>query len=56
MHGGIAFTWEYGLHLHFRRITRLANSHGTPYEHREALAALALAGARTPGGLAADPN
>jgi alkylation response protein AidB-like acyl-CoA dehydrogenase len=56
MHGGIAFTWEYGLHLHFRRITRLANSHGTPYEHREALASLALAGARTPGGLAADPN
>ncbi|MER2537410.1 MAG: acyl-CoA dehydrogenase family protein [Rhizobiaceae bacterium] len=56
MHGGIAFTWEYGLHLHFRRITRLAGSHGTAYAHRESLAARALAGAAVAGGLAADPE
>jgi alkylation response protein AidB-like acyl-CoA dehydrogenase len=52
LHGGIAFTWEYGLHLHFRRITRLANAHGTAYEHRDVLAGMALDGSKSYGGLA----
>lgn len=56
LHGGIAFTWEYGLHLHFRRITRLANSYGTAYEHQDALATIAFANAAVYGGLAADPR
>lgn len=56
MHGGIAFTWEYGLHLHFRRITRLASAHGTAYDQREILAGIAIAGAAAPGGLAAEPR
>jgi alkylation response protein AidB-like acyl-CoA dehydrogenase len=52
LHGGIAFTWEYGLHIHFRRIARLANSHGRAYEHHEALATIAIEGAQRYGGLA----
>ena len=39
LHGGIAFTWEYGIHLQLRRILRLATSFGNAYDHREALAA-----------------
>jgi alkylation response protein AidB-like acyl-CoA dehydrogenase len=54
MHGGIAFTWEYGLHIHLRRIARLANAHGTAYENRDELAGYALEAAATPGGLAAE--
>ena len=40
LHGGIAFTWEYGIHLQLRRILRLATSFGNAYDHREALAAM----------------
>jgi alkylation response protein AidB-like acyl-CoA dehydrogenase len=36
-HGGIGFTWEYGLHHFLRRIVRLAADCGTTYQHREAL-------------------
>jgi len=38
LHGGIAYTWEYGLHLYLRRILRCAASGGTAEAHREALA------------------
>ncbi len=40
LHGGIAFTWEYGIHLQLRRILRLAGSFGNAYDHRESLAAM----------------
>lgn len=56
LHGGIAFTWEYGLHLHYRRIARLANAYGTAYQHGDRLAGIAMAGAARAGGLAADPD
>ncbi len=36
-HGGIGFTWEYGLHFFLRRILRLAASLGTAHDHRENL-------------------
>ncbi len=38
MHGGIAFTWEFGLHLALRRVIRLANSLDPVSAHREHLA------------------
>lgn len=55
LHGGIAFTWEYGLHVHFRRISRLAFSAGTSNEHFEPLAGIAIDRAANYGGLGADP-
>lgn len=42
-HGGIGFTWEYGLHFLLRRILRLGASFGTAAEHREALIAQLIA-------------
>lgn len=39
MHGGIAYTWEFGLHLALRRIHRCAASCGGVEAHREAIAA-----------------
>lgn len=43
LHGGICFTWEYGLHLHFRRIARLASHFGGVVAEQERLAQAALA-------------
>ena len=42
LHGGIAYTWEFGLHLYLRRILRCAAQAGTAREHREMLAAALL--------------
>jgi alkylation response protein AidB-like acyl-CoA dehydrogenase len=39
LHGGIAYTWEFGLHLALRRIHRCAASCGGVEAHREAIAA-----------------
>jgi alkylation response protein AidB-like acyl-CoA dehydrogenase len=39
LHGGIAYTWEFGLHLALRRIHRCAATCGGVEAHREAIAA-----------------
>jgi alkylation response protein AidB-like acyl-CoA dehydrogenase len=39
VHGGIGFTFEHDLSHHFRRITALRASYGTPTEHRTRVAA-----------------
>lgn len=39
LHGGIGFTWEFGLHVPMRRILRLASTLGTASDHYDALAA-----------------
>jgi len=44
MHGGIAFTWEFGLHVSLRRILRLATALGSVADHYDALAAALLNG------------
>jgi alkylation response protein AidB-like acyl-CoA dehydrogenase len=49
--GEVALTWEYGLHIHFHRIFRLAQSHGTAFRHREVLATLAFEKSENYGGL-----
>lgn len=46
MHGGIGFTWEFGLHVPLRRILRLAASHGGVADHHNALAGILLKGNR----------
>lgn len=56
LHGGIAFTWEYGLHIHFRRISRLAVSAGSAYQHFEALSGIAIERSSSYGGLGAEPD
>ncbi|GAC1573773.1 MAG: acyl-CoA dehydrogenase family protein [Sphingomicrobium sp.] len=38
-HGGIGFTWDYGLHLYLRRILRLGALCGTAQAHRGAMIA-----------------
>lgn len=38
-HGGMGYTWEYGLHFFLRRIVRLGATAGTAHAHREALMA-----------------
>jgi alkylation response protein AidB-like acyl-CoA dehydrogenase len=47
MHGGIGFTWEFGLHVPLRRILRLAASHGGVADHQNALAESLLRGNRS---------
>lgn len=42
MHGGIAFTWDYGLHRYLRRILYRTNTITRPMESREALAGFLL--------------
>jgi alkylation response protein AidB-like acyl-CoA dehydrogenase len=37
-HGGIAFTWEYGLHLHLKRALHLAGVLGTADHYQEIIA------------------
>ncbi|MEX0590357.1 MAG: acyl-CoA dehydrogenase family protein [Xanthobacteraceae bacterium] len=39
LHGGIGFTWEFGLHVPLRRILRLGSSLGTSADHLDTLAA-----------------
>jgi alkylation response protein AidB-like acyl-CoA dehydrogenase len=38
IHGGIGFTWDFGLHVPLRRILRLASAHGDSAHHLDALA------------------
>jgi alkylation response protein AidB-like acyl-CoA dehydrogenase len=42
-HGGIGFTWVYGLHFYLRRIIRLGAMFGTAMQHREELLSLLIA-------------
>ncbi|PSL15884.1 alkylation response protein AidB-like acyl-CoA dehydrogenase [Marinobacterium halophilum] len=42
MHGGVGFTWEYDVHLYFKRAKSSELMLGSASEHREALAALLL--------------
>ena len=35
LHGGIGFTWEYDLHLYFKRAKHLEPLYGSAEEHRE---------------------
>jgi alkylation response protein AidB-like acyl-CoA dehydrogenase len=41
-HGGIGFTWVYGLHFYLRRIMRLGAMFGTAAQHREKLLRLLI--------------
>jgi alkylation response protein AidB-like acyl-CoA dehydrogenase len=43
IHGGIAFTWELGLHYYLRRAKTLEYSYGDASFHRERVLALSLA-------------
>ncbi|WP_035856543.1 acyl-CoA dehydrogenase family protein [Cryptosporangium arvum] len=43
LHGGIGVTWEHDLHLYLRRVTVNRALHGTPEEHRRALADIVIA-------------
>ncbi len=47
-HGGIGFTWEFGLHIPVRRILRLASAFGAAPDHHDALAVTLLNGNRRP--------
>ena len=38
MHGGVGFTWEYDVHLHFKRAKASEHFLGTGAYHRERLA------------------
>lgn len=42
MHGGVGFTWEYDVHLYFKRAKSSELMLGSASEHRETLAALLL--------------
>ena len=42
MHGGVGFTWEYDVHLHFKRAKASEHFLGTSAWHRERLASLLL--------------
>jgi alkylation response protein AidB-like acyl-CoA dehydrogenase len=44
IHGGIGFTWEHDAHLYYRRAKSTEQFLGSPHAHRDALAALLLAG------------
>jgi alkylation response protein AidB-like acyl-CoA dehydrogenase len=44
VHGGIGFTWEYDLHLYFKRAKHLEPLYGDTEEHRELLLQEVLAG------------
>ncbi|MGE0879650.1 MAG: acyl-CoA dehydrogenase family protein [Acidimicrobiia bacterium] len=41
IHGGIAMTWEYDMHLYFRRAISNEVLYGSPYEHHRGLVDLA---------------
>jgi len=38
IHGGVGFTWEYDVHLHFKRARSMESFLGTPAHHRELVA------------------
>lgn len=42
IHGGVGFTWEYDPHLHFKRARASESWLGTPDNHRERIARLAI--------------
>ena len=46
MHGGIGFTWEHVLHRYYKRAQWIESFGGFPAEHRAAVAAHMLEGAR----------
>ena len=52
VHGGIGFTWEYDLHLYFKRAKHLEPLYGDTDHHRERVLQEVLAG-RVAGGAAA---
>jgi alkylation response protein AidB-like acyl-CoA dehydrogenase len=41
LHGGIAMTWDYDLHLYFRRVIGNEVTYGSPYEQHRALVDIA---------------
>ena len=41
LHGGIAMTWDYDLHLYFRRAISNEVLYGSPYEQHQALVDIA---------------
>ena len=43
VHGGIGFTWEHDLHFFLKRAKTNGLLYGSPGEHRERVASLALA-------------
>lgn len=43
IHGGVGFTWEYDVHLHFKRARSGESLLGTPAQHRERIARHILA-------------
>ncbi len=53
MHGGVGFTWEYDVHLYFKRAKASELMLGTASEHRETLASLLLDKPALDGGAAA---
>ena len=42
LHGGIGVTWDHDLHLYLRRVVQDQTQFGTPREHRERVAAVAM--------------
>jgi len=42
MHGAIAFTWDYGMHRHLRRVLYRENTLVHPLQSRDEIAALVL--------------
>jgi alkylation response protein AidB-like acyl-CoA dehydrogenase len=46
--GGVGFTWEYDIHLYYKRLLTLRHAHGLPSDHLEELARLALDGEPPP--------
>jgi alkylation response protein AidB-like acyl-CoA dehydrogenase len=44
VHGGIGFTWEYDLHLYFKRAKSLEVTWGDADHHRELIARRVTAG------------
>jgi alkylation response protein AidB-like acyl-CoA dehydrogenase len=38
IHGGVGFTWEYDVHLHFKRARSTESFLGSPAHHRELVA------------------
>jgi alkylation response protein AidB-like acyl-CoA dehydrogenase len=42
LHGGVGFTWEYDVHLYFKRAKGTEQFLGSPSYHRERLASILL--------------
>ncbi len=49
MHGGIGLTTDHDLHLYLRRVTTERSLFGTPAQHRQRIAALAIAAGASEG-------